>query len=98
MDRDLRRMSLDDVELAAAALEGWELVEGKLAREYRFPDFVEAIGFMVRVAVWAEKLDHHPEWFNVYRTVRVELWTHDVDGITSLDLELAAKMNELAGP
>ena len=78
-------------------LEGWRLEGGKLAREYVFGDFVEAIGFMMRCAIWAERLDHHPEWRNVYRTVNVELVTHDVDGISALDFELATKMNELAG-
>lgn len=97
MELELRRLSDDEIALALAGLDGWQLVDGKLSREFEFGDFVEAIGFMMRVAIWAEGLNHHPEWSNVYKTVRVDLQTHDVDGISPYDFELAAKMNELAG-
>lgn len=96
MELELRRLNDDEVAVALARLDGWQLLDGKLSREYVFVDFVEAIGFMMRVAIWAEKLNHHPEWSNVYKVVRVELQTHDVDGISPYDFELAAKMNELA--
>lgn len=96
MELELRRLNDDEVAVALAQLDGWQLLDGKLSREYVFVDFVEAIGFMMRVAIWAEKLNHHPEWSNVYKVVRVELQTHDVDGISPYDFELAAKMNELA--
>lgn len=90
------RLEPDVITTALEGLDGWQLEGGKLVREFVFRDFVEAIGFMMRCAIWAERLGHHPEWRNVYRTVVVELVTHDVDGISALDLELAAKMNELA--
>ena len=73
--------------------DGWQLVDGKLQRTFVFTDFVAAFGFMTRVALLAEKMDHHPEWFNVYNRVRVELTTHDVGGISTRDFELAAAMD-----
>jgi 4a-hydroxytetrahydrobiopterin dehydratase len=76
---------------------GWEVVGGKLQRTFKFPDFVTAFGFMASVALVAEKLNHHPEWFNVYNTVRVDLTTHDAGGISQHDFSLALRMNELAG-
>lgn len=90
------RLLPDEITAALVELDGWQLEGGKLRREFVFADFVEAMGFMMRSAIWAERLGHHPEWRNVYRTVVVELVTHDVDGISALDLELAAKMNDLA--
>jgi len=89
-------ISPEEIVSAVERLDDWEERNGKLARTYVFADFVEAIGFMMRVAIWAEQLNHHPEWHNVYRTVKVELVTHDVGGITEHDISLAAKMNELA--
>ncbi len=97
MELEIRRMNDDEIAVAIAQLDGWQLVDGKLSREYVFADFVEAIGFMVRVAICAQALNHHPEWSNVYKVVRVQLQTHDVGGISPYDLELATKMNELAG-
>ena len=78
---------------------GWELVEGRdaLTRTYRFGSFVEAFGWMTRCALWAEKLNHHPEWSNVYATVTVTLTTHDAGGLSTLDVKLAQKMDALAG-
>ncbi|KQB95159.1 pterin-4-alpha-carbinolamine dehydratase [Loktanella sp. 1ANDIMAR09] len=78
---------------------GWTLAEGGEAihKEYVFANFVEAFGFMTRAAIWAEKLNHHPEWFNVYKTVKVTLTTHDADGLSALDAKLGAKMDQLAG-
>jgi 4a-hydroxytetrahydrobiopterin dehydratase len=77
-------------------IEGWTRDEGKLFRAFKFANFVEAIGFMTRAAIEAEKMDHHPEWFNVYSKVNVHLTTHSADGITELDFALAKKMDELA--
>lgn len=93
-----RPKKLNDEEIAAAlsGLDGWRVENGKLHREYRFSNFVEAFGFMTSVALIAEAMDHHPEWFNVYRTVRVDLSTHDAGGVTRLDLDLAKRMNTLA--
>jgi 4a-hydroxytetrahydrobiopterin dehydratase len=86
-----------DLDRAVAALSGWSLVEGKLHREFRFDNFVGAFSFMSAVALVAEKRNHHPEWKNVYGRVVVDLTTHDAGGITQNDLDLARKMNELAG-
>jgi 4a-hydroxytetrahydrobiopterin dehydratase len=75
---------------------GWSLDNKKLHRQFQFPSFVEAFGFMSSVALVAESMGHHPEWFNVYNRVTVDLTTHDAGGITNLDVELAQKMNQLA--
>ncbi|MGC3940030.1 4a-hydroxytetrahydrobiopterin dehydratase [Roseobacter sp. EG26] len=77
---------------------GWEMVEGRdaIAKTFSFRNFIEAFGWMTRVAMWAEKWDHHPEWHNVYKTVDVVLTTHDVNGISALDAKLARKMDSLA--
>ena len=93
-----RPTALSETEVTAAleTLPGWSLDQGKLYREFRFADFNEAFGFMTRAALLADKLDHHPEWFNVYATVRVHLTTHDAGGITTLDLDLAKAMNDFA--
>lgn len=74
----------------------WDLVSGKLHRELEFANFVDAFAFMTAIAIHAEKADHHPEWSNVYNRVTIDLVTHDVDGITQLDLDLAAKIDSLA--
>ncbi|SIO51900.1 4a-hydroxytetrahydrobiopterin dehydratase [Rhodovulum sp. ES.010] len=87
-----------ETELAPLLDAGWQMVEGRdaISRRYSFGDFVEAFGFMARAALWAEKLDHHPEWFNVYKTVEVTLSTHDAGGLTMKDVELARRMDALA--
>lgn len=94
-----RPKALEEAEIEAklADLEGWALVDGKLHRTFRFANFVEAFGFMASTALVAEKMDHHPEWSNVYATVVVDLTTHDAGGITTLDFELAEAMNATAG-
>lgn len=76
---------------------GWDLVDGMLHRELRFDDFVTAFGFMASVAIVAEKMNHHPEWSNVYNRVTVRLTTHDAGGITDLDFQLADRIDALAG-
>jgi 4a-hydroxytetrahydrobiopterin dehydratase len=92
------RKKLTDVEIETelATTTGWKRAGDKLQRTFQFPDFVTAFGFMASAALVAERMNHHPEWFNVYRTVRVELSTHDADGVTALDFELARAMNALA--
>ena len=84
--------------VARAELPGWSAVEGRdaIARSFRFETFNEAFGWMTRVALFAEKLDHHPEWFNVYNRVDVILTTHDADGVTALDIQLARFMEKAA--
>ncbi|MBX2855083.1 MAG: 4a-hydroxytetrahydrobiopterin dehydratase [Rhodobacteraceae bacterium] len=83
--------------LAALAASGWTLVEGREAvqKSFKFKNFIEAFGWMSRSALHAEKLNHHPEWFNVYNRVDVTLATHDVDGLSELDLKLAERMDKL---
>ena len=83
---------------ALAELQGWRAAEGRdaLVKSFRFKDFNAAFGFMARVALLAEKLDHHPEWSNVYNRVEVVLTTHDSDGVTGLDLKMARFMDEAA--
>lgn len=77
---------------------GWTLQTDRdaIGKSFAFKNFVEAFGFMTRAALWAEKLDHHPEWSNVYKTVDVVLTTHDCDGLSDLDIKLALKMDQLA--
>jgi 4a-hydroxytetrahydrobiopterin dehydratase len=87
----------DEITRRLADLTGWTVQAGKLHRDYRFGDFVAAFGFMASVALIAERMNHHPEWFNVWSTVRVDLTTHDAGGITAKDFELAAAMERLAG-
>jgi len=93
-----RPAKLDEAEIARRlqALPGWELAGGKLHRQFTFKDFVEAFRFMTGAALEAERLGHHPEWFNVYNRVTVDLVTHDAQGITALDFELASRMEDLA--
>ncbi len=84
---------------ALAKLPGWSEVKDRdaITRTFVFRDFNEAFGFMTRAALVAEKLDHHPEWFNVYKTVEVTLSTHDAGGLTMKDVALAQAMNAIAG-
>jgi 4a-hydroxytetrahydrobiopterin dehydratase len=84
---------------ALAKLAGWSEVAGRdaIAKKFVFNDFNQAFGFMTRAALAAEKMDHHPEWFNVYKTVDVTLSTHDAGGVTELDIKLAETMDRLAG-
>ena len=95
------RLGNEEIEARLASLNsagaGWEVRGDRIARSFSFPDFVTAFGFMAEIALVAERMNHHPEWFNVYGTVKVELSTHDAGGITELDFELAEAMNKAAG-
>jgi 4a-hydroxytetrahydrobiopterin dehydratase len=84
---------------ALRKLSGWSEVSGRdaITRKFVFKDFNQAFGFMTRAALIAEKMDHHPEWFNVYKNVEVTLSTHDAGGVTELDIKLATEMDKLAG-
>jgi len=84
---------------AVSQLKGWSAADGRdaIVKTFRFTDFNAAFGWMTRVALTAEKLDHHPEWFNVYNRVEVTLATHDAGGVTSLDVTLAKVMDAAAG-
>jgi 4a-hydroxytetrahydrobiopterin dehydratase len=87
-----------DEALATLSATGWTQVEGRdaIQKSFKFKTFNEAFGWMTRIALWAEKLNHHPEWSNVYNRVAVTLITHDCDGISALDVKLAQKMDMLA--
>ena len=93
-----QKMSNDDRHAMMASLESWALVqEGKaIQKEFRFTNFNAAMGFMMRAGLKAEQLDHHPEWFNVYNRVEVTLTTHDAQGLTILDKQLAEAMDKIA--
>lgn len=93
-----RRPRLTDAEVKKrlAKLEKWALVGGRLHREIEFEDFVHAFGFMSSVALLAEKHNHHPDWSNSYRTVVIDLFSHDANGLTPRDFELAAEIDRLA--
>jgi len=90
-------LDAQEIESRLTQLSGWRLESGKLHREFRFENFIAAFGFMTRVALVAEKMDHHPEWSNVYNRVKVDLTTHDAGGLTELDFELAGEMDAIAG-
>ena len=92
------KLSPSDVAARLPALPGWTLEAGKLHKSFTFKDFVEAWSFMSAVALAAEAMGHHPDWSNVWNRVTVDLSTHDAGGLTTLDFELAARMEALAGP
>jgi 4a-hydroxytetrahydrobiopterin dehydratase len=94
-----QKLTGDARKAALAKLAGWSEVKDRdaISKTFTFRDFNEAFGFMTRAALVAEKLDHHPEWFNVYKTVTVTLSTHDAGGLTERDTTLAEAMNRLAG-
>jgi 4a-hydroxytetrahydrobiopterin dehydratase len=94
----MTRGKLDATDIAArlAEIPGWTLRDDRLHREYKFADFVEAFGFMASAALVAERMNHHPEWFNVWASVTVDLTTHDAGGITAKDFELAAAMERIS--
>ena len=93
------KLSPDTVRDALATLEGWALAEDEasIRRTFTFRNFSEAFAFMTRVALAAEKMDHHPDWSNVYKTVEIALNTHDAGGLTGLDFELAGRINRIFG-
>ena len=95
----LERRKLNDEELSAVlpTLENWTIKNGKLHKQFKFPTFASAMGWMMAVAIECDKLDHHPEWTNVYNRVSVDLTTHDMDNsISTWDIDIARKMDQLA--
>jgi 4a-hydroxytetrahydrobiopterin dehydratase len=89
-------LSANELDTAIAQLDGWSVQNGKLHRQFQFSSFVEAFGFMSSVALVAESMGHHPEWFNVYNRVTIDLTTHDSGGITQKDVDLAKRANQFA--
>ncbi len=91
----LSQLPQKEIENELKNLSGWAVVEGKLHKEFNFDDFNQAFGFMTRAAMHIEKLNHHPEWFNVYNKLTIDLTTHDAGGITENDINLAKTLNSL---
>jgi len=91
----LTKLSDDQIKKELASLPGWSIVNGKLHKDFVFKDFIEAFGFMSTAALHIEKMNHHPEWFNVYNKIKVDLTTHDAGGITQNDINLARILNSL---
>ena len=91
----MKKLSKIEVTNKIKRLSGWKLVKGRnaITKTFKFKNFTEAFGWMTSMALYAEKKDHHPEWFNVYSTVEVTLSTHDAGGVTNLDLDMAREMN-----
>lgn len=84
-----KKLSGNELDEAVRAMNGWQLKDGKLQKSFRFSNFIDAFGFMTRIALEAEKINHHPDWSNVYNTVTIKLSTHDTGGITDYDIKLA---------
>jgi 4a-hydroxytetrahydrobiopterin dehydratase len=93
----IEKSSPQDIEQFLKDAPHWSLCDGKLHREFVFSNFIEAFGFMTQAALYAEKANHHPEWFNVYKKVIVDLTTHEAGGITQRDIDLAIQMDKVAG-
>ena len=91
----LEKLSSDAIENELKNLDGWSVVDGKLHKDFQFDDFNQAFGFMARASMHIEKMNHHPEWFNVYNKLSVDLMTHDAGGITQNDINLAKILNSL---
>jgi 4a-hydroxytetrahydrobiopterin dehydratase len=92
----LPKLSPEQIDHALRQVQGWQVVNDKLHREYQFPDFIHAFGFMATAAIAIEKMNHHPEWFNVYNRVKIDLTTHDSGGITQNDVDLAQLLDGIA--
>jgi len=92
----MMKLSSEQISEELKNLPGWSVKEEKLHRDFEFGDFIEAFGFMTRAAMHIEKMNHHPEWFNVYNKLTVDLTTHDAGGITENDINLAKILNSLA--
>ena len=95
MNMGLTQLPRAEIENELKDLPGWAIVEGKLHKEFQFDDFIHAFGFMTRAALHIEKMNHHPEWLNVYNKLSVDLTTHDAGGITENDINLAKTLNSL---
>ena len=90
------KLEAETLETALKKLPNWAVVDGKLHKTFKFKNFVEAFGFMTQVALLAETMNHHPEWFNVYNQVKIDLTTHEAKALTNLDVELASKIEKVS--
>ncbi|MEK6864991.1 MAG: 4a-hydroxytetrahydrobiopterin dehydratase [Thermoproteota archaeon] len=91
----MMRLSSESIDYELKTMKGWTVVNNKLHKEFEFNDFNQAFGFMTRAAMHIEKMNHHPEWFNVYNKIVVDLTTHDAGGVTQNDINLAKILNSL---
>jgi 4a-hydroxytetrahydrobiopterin dehydratase len=94
-DDSYRKLSEQEIQREVNKLQGWTIVNCKLNRSFEFNSFVDAFSFMTKVAMEAEKMNHHPEWFNVYNRLKIELVTHDIGGISNYDIKLATIISKL---
>ncbi|VVC05035.1 Putative pterin-4-alpha-carbinolamine dehydratase [uncultured archaeon] len=92
----ITKLTDEQIKKELTSLTGWSVMNGKLHKDFVFTDFIEAFGFMSKAAIHIEKMNHHPEWFNVYNKIKVDLITHDAGGITQNDVNLARTLNSLA--
>lgn len=91
----MEKLNHDTLHQELENLEGWSILHEKLHKKFQFKDFNEAFGFMTRASLYIEKINHHPEWFNVYNTITIDLTTHDAGGITQNDIKLARFLNSI---
>lgn len=91
-----KKLTESEIQKSLEKLDGWTVENGKLHKEFQFDNFVSAFGFMTQLALIAESMNHHPEWFNVYNRVTIDMSTHDADGITELDIKFAEHADALA--
>ena len=89
------KLTEEQIRTELSTLQGWSMINGKLHKDFVFDDFIEAFGFMCKAAIHIEKMNHHPEWFNVYNKISVDLVTHDAGGVTQNDIALARTLNLL---
>jgi 4a-hydroxytetrahydrobiopterin dehydratase len=94
-EEEYKKLSDEEIKMEIEKNPDWIVKNGKLSRTFEFDNFVQAFGFMTEVAIEAEKINHHPEWFNVYNRIKIELVTHDVNGISNYDFKLANIINKL---
>jgi len=92
------KLSKQEIAAGLRKLKGWSVVKGNLHRIFKFKDFTQAFGFMKRIALAADRMDHHPDWSNAYNKVTVNLSTHSAGGLTKIDFELAEKIQKIHGP
>jgi 4a-hydroxytetrahydrobiopterin dehydratase len=94
-DDSYHKLSEQEIQSELNRLQGWTIINGKLNRSFEFNSFVDTFSFMTKVALTAEKMNHHPEWFNVYNRLNIDLVTHDIGGISNYDIKLAGIINKL---
>ena len=95
MEENYNRLNESEIKNELVKVQGWTVNKNKLTKTFKFRDFGDAFAFMTRIAIEAEKMNHHPEWFNVYNQVKIELTTHDVNGISNFDFKLAKTINDI---